>query len=280
MKQSSIFSYVKRNSNKSEGVNSIEQEAPPSKRTKCNETAKVRKWDKTYLKYGFFLPEDQIPNVAPQPECLIYCKRLSNSVLVLATLQRHLEANHAVYETKTISFFKHMKSSVCKQKDSFLGAVKTKQNLLLTSYRLSHHILKTKKPFTLGEEVIEPALQIVAEQLLNKETERKFQNIPLSDTTVSRRGFHMAKDLLEQLLCKIGKVSCYGLQLNESTDIGRRAQLLVFIRIPDTDSYNTVDEHLCCLDLELNTSAEQVFSKLNEFMTEKANTMGKMLFSN
>ena len=40
MKQSSIFSYVKRNS---EGVDSIEQEAPPFKQTKCNKTAKVRK---------------------------------------------------------------------------------------------------------------------------------------------------------------------------------------------------------------------------------------------
>ena len=81
-----------------------------------------------------------------------------------------------------------MKSSVCKQKDLFLGAVKTDQNLLLTSYRLSHHFFKTKKPFTLGEIVIKPALQIMAEHLLDKETERKFQNIPLSDTTVSRSG--------------------------------------------------------------------------------------------
>ena len=121
----------------------------------------------------------------------------------------------------------------------------------------------------MSEEVIKPALQIVAEQLLDKETERKFQNVPLSDTTVSRRGFHIAEDLLGQLLCKIGKGPCYGLQLDESTDIGRRAQLLVFIRIPDTDSYNIVDEYLCCPDLEVNTSAEQVFSKLNEFMTEK-----------
>ena len=79
----------------------------------------------------------------------------------------------------------------------------------------------------------------------------------------------MAKDLLEQFLCKIGKVSCYGLQLDESTDIGKRAQLLVFIRIADTDSYNIVDEYLFCLDLEVNTSAEQVFNKLNEFMTAK-----------
>ena len=121
----------------------------------------------------------------------------------------------------------------------------------------------------MGEEVIKPALQIVAEQLLDKETERKFQNIPLSDTTVSRKRFYVAEDLLEQLLSKIGKVSCYALQLDESTDIGRRAQLLVFIRIPDTDSYNIVNEYLCCLDLEVNTNAEQVFRKLNEFMTEK-----------
>ena len=162
MKQSSIFSYVKRNSNNSEGVDSIGQKAPPSKRTKCNKTSKVRKWDETYLKYGFFLPDDQIPNVAPQPECLICCKRLSNSALVPAKLQRHLEANHAAYrrDKDYLSFFKHMKSSVCKQKNSFLGAVKTDQDLLLTSYRLSHHILKTKKPFTLGEGVIKPALQL------------------------------------------------------------------------------------------------------------------------
>ena len=107
------------------------------------------------------MPDDQIPNVTPHPECLICCKRLFNSALVPAKLQRHLEANHAAYGTKTISFFKHMKNSVCKQNDLFLGAVKTDRDLLLTSYRLWHYILKTK-PFTLGEEVIKPALQIVA----------------------------------------------------------------------------------------------------------------------
>ena len=212
MNQTSIFSYVKGNSNNSESVDCIEeccsnvQEAPPSKRINCDEIVKVRKWDETYLKYGFFLPDDQILNVAPQPECLICSKRLSDSALVPAKLRRHLEVNHPAYETKTISYFKHMKSSVRKQKDSFLETVKTDQDLLLTSYLLSNRILKTKKPFTLGEEVIKPALQIVTEQLLDKETERKFQNIPLSDATVNRRGFHMAEDLLEQLLYKIGKV--------------------------------------------------------------------------
>jgi len=185
MKQSSIFSYVKRNNNSRKGVEGNEQcssnakKAPPPKRTKCNSVVKVRKWDETCLGYGFFLPDDQILNVAPQPECLICCCRLSNSALAPAKLQRHLEADHPAHVTKTLSYFKNMKSSVRKQTHSFLGAVKTDQDLLLTSYRLSHHVLKTKKPFTLAEEVIKPELQIVAEQLLDKETERRLQNIPL-----------------------------------------------------------------------------------------------------
>jgi len=70
MKQNGIFSYVKRNNNNSEGVDGNEQfssnakEAPAPKRTKRSSIAKVRKCDDTYLRYGFFLPDDQILNVA------------------------------------------------------------------------------------------------------------------------------------------------------------------------------------------------------------------------
>ena len=70
MKQDSIFSYVKRNNNNSEGVDGNEQcssnvkEAPDPKRTKCNSIAKIRKWDDTYFRYGLFFPDDQVLNVA------------------------------------------------------------------------------------------------------------------------------------------------------------------------------------------------------------------------
>ena len=66
----------------------------------------------------------------------------------------------------------------------------------------------------MAEDVIKPVLQIVAEQLLDKETECKLQNIPLSDTTEGRRGFQMTEDLREQLSYKIGKVPCYGPQVD------------------------------------------------------------------
>jgi len=60
MKQNSIFSYVKRNNNNSDGVNGNEQfspnvkEALNSKQTKCNSIAKVRNWEGTNLQIRFF----------------------------------------------------------------------------------------------------------------------------------------------------------------------------------------------------------------------------------
>ena len=101
MKQNSIFSYVKPKNSNSDGVvgnkpcSSVVSETPPPKWTKCNSIAKVRKWDDTYLRYGFFLPDDQLLNVALQPECLICYNRLFNSAMVPAKLQRHLETNHS-----------------------------------------------------------------------------------------------------------------------------------------------------------------------------------------
>jgi len=40
------------------------KKAPNPKWTICNSIAKVRKWDEKYFRYGFFLPDDQIVNVA------------------------------------------------------------------------------------------------------------------------------------------------------------------------------------------------------------------------
>ena len=70
VKQNSIFTYVKRNDNNSEGVDGHEQcspnvkKTPNPKQTKCCSIANVRKWDDTYLRRGFFLPNVQILNVA------------------------------------------------------------------------------------------------------------------------------------------------------------------------------------------------------------------------
>jgi len=92
MKQNSIFSYVKWNSNNSEGVDDNEQcssnvkEAPDPKRTKCNSIAKIRQWDDTYFRRWFFLPDDQILNVAAKFQ---KCKKSESLSLLLFKFCNH-----------------------------------------------------------------------------------------------------------------------------------------------------------------------------------------------
>ena len=162
-----------------------------------------------------------------QLEYLIRCKRFSNSVLTLAKLQRHLKDNHFLFLSKTILDFKQIKSNVQKPKPSFLEAKKTHQKFLLISYRLCHHVLKRqrshllwlKKLFNLHCSAncvvsLQPALQTVANQLLDEKYAQKLQQIRLPDCTESERRFRMAEDLIKQFINKKEKASCYGLLYN------------------------------------------------------------------
>ena len=90
-------------------------------------------------------------------------------------------------------------------------------------------------------------MQIVAEQLFDKKTEGKLQNID----TIARRGFHTAKIFIG---ITFTNVPSYGLQLNEPTDVESRAQIFVYVKILDIDLLTFVDEYLCCPDLGENTT--------------------------
>ena len=83
MKQNSIFSYGKRNSNNSECMDGNGQcssnvkEASDPQRTKCTSKVKVRKWDDTHLRYGFLLRNSEcsryIPWMQERPSHYISC---------------------------------------------------------------------------------------------------------------------------------------------------------------------------------------------------------------
>ena len=52
---------------------------------------------------------------------------------------------------------------------------------------------------------------------------KKVKQIPLSDTTISRRSVMLADDLKEQLVQKLRLASSFGIQLDETTDIRRES---------------------------------------------------------
>ena len=59
---------------------------------------------------------------------------------------------------------------------------------------------------------------------------RAFPNSSLSRMTISRGVEEIARDINNQLECDIGNYVPVSLALDESTDIGSTAQLLIFIR--------------------------------------------------
>ena len=75
------------------------------------------------------------------------------------------------------------------------------KNLLLASLKMSHHIMKVKRPYTELERVELPCLEIVADLIHGGEKEvNKIKQILFFDTTVARRCAVISANIKKQLL--------------------------------------------------------------------------------
>ena len=95
---------------------------------------------------------------------------------------------------------------------------------------MSYRIAKTKKPFTIGVELILPACTDICREVLGESAAKKIAQVPLSARTVTRQIEDMEEDIETQLLEQIVKSPWFAIQCDESTDIENKAVLLVFVR--------------------------------------------------
>ncbi|XP_060755410.1 zinc finger BED domain-containing protein 5-like [Neoarius graeffei] len=140
----------------------------------------------------------------------------------------------------------------------------TSAKALEASYAMSLLIAKAKKLFTIGEELLLPAAVVLAETMLDKNAVEKFKTVPLSNDSVCCRVDKMGTDIVEQVVAKLS--NSFSLQLDESTDVSRNAQLVAFVRYVDTDD---ICEHiLFCKTLEGKKTGEDIFNVFNTFFCE------------
>ena len=67
-------------------------------------------------------------------------------------------------------------------------------------------LLQTKRPYTELETVVLPCLKIAVDLIYGgKNSVAKVAQIPLSDTTISRRSLSIGEDLKNQLIIKLRK---------------------------------------------------------------------------
>ena len=102
--------------------------------------------------------------------------------------------------------------------------------------------------------------------MLDKTAADKFNAVPLSNDTVSRRVDIMATDIVDPVVAKL--TGSFALQLDKSTDVSESSQLVGFVRYRDGDD---IAEHiLFCKSMQGRTTGKDIFNVVDAFLAEKS----------
>ena len=130
------------------------------------------------------------------------------------------------------------------------------------SYLVAELVAKEMKSHTFAETLIMPACKILVKTMLNTDGERIIAKVPLSDNTISRRVNDMSNNISNTMSEILGNTN-FALQLDESTDITGKAQLMGFVRF---ENDGVIMENFCfCKELPETTKGQDVFNILSSY---------------
>ncbi len=105
----------------------------------------------------------------------------------------------------------------------------TDKKLLKISYTVAEKIAKAKKGHIIAETLILPCATEIVKELFGEDKSKQLAKIPLSNNTVKRRIATMSEDVRDQLSARL-RGNNFALQIDESTDVSKMAQLLAYVR--------------------------------------------------
>lgn len=123
----------------------------------CPSKTKTRKYDDTYLVFGFTCMT--VCN-EERPQCVVCLKVLASDSLKPNKLRRHLETNHPEHKDKSVDFFRQKLVNCHAQQSLFTKAASVTANAQLASYKVAYRVAQCKKPHTIAEELILPCAQL------------------------------------------------------------------------------------------------------------------------
>jgi len=97
---------------------------------------------------------------------------------------------------------------------------------LHASYKVVLKIAKAQKPYSVDETLEKGCIQDICLEVLGEAAVAK---VPLSNDTIVQQTTDLADNMEIQLVDQIKQAKYYSLQLNESTDIGNMAILMVYV---------------------------------------------------
>lgn len=164
----------------------------------------VRKYKIEYLSFGFTFTTDS--DGVPKPMCVICSEIFANSSMKPAHLKRHQERKHEKTMTKPLEFFEAKKRDLSAQSTSIAKYTRSDLAAIESSFHIAQEIAKTKKPYSIGEQLIQPCMLRATELMLGPSAANKMKMISLSRRTVTRRVNEMARDIESKLSLQLKKV--------------------------------------------------------------------------
>ena len=123
------------------------------------------------MKLGFTIAPSS--EKVPLLMCLVCAKILSNDAMKPLKLTRHFHSQHSNLIGKPLAYFERLLSETKNQKIEIQKMTTTDKALLKSSYLIALQISKTKKPYTIGEDLIKPCILAAATEVLGPEAANK-----------------------------------------------------------------------------------------------------------
>ena len=159
-----------------------------------------------------------------------------------------------------------MKRSHIDRPTAWEGIIYSHGHAVRASFAVAWKIARAKAPHTAGENLIKPASVEMARIMCGDAVANKFEIVSLLNDTMKRRIKELSRNILQQTIAAIRHCERFSLQLDETTDIGSDAQLMVFVRYFDTNDF--VEQFLFCRSLAKNITEEEIFKKVDFFFEE------------
>lgn len=112
------------------------------------------------------------------------------------------------------------------------------------------------QPRTIIENVTFPTCNHTVKSMLGDDSAKEISLVPLSHDTTSRRIDYMTSDIQSHVYEKLIDNRVFSLQLDKSTNISNKYQLLTYIRFVDQDSIT--EQFFSCTELP-STSFTQMY---------------------
>ncbi|XP_076322307.1 protein FAM200C-like [Tachypleus tridentatus] len=237
--------------------------------------SKKRKWNDEYVKFGFTCTTEK--DGTQRPQCILCSTLFSNANLKPSKLDEYFKNKHGGRDAGNDIVTLRVKRARFDQVGTLptYGFLPTEKHLLRASYEVAYQIAKSKKPHTIGEELIKPCALEMAKIVLGKEAEKKLQQVSLSNDVIHNRIIDMSVDILEQVVADIKaspvKIS---LQVDESTDVSNCCQLLAVVRY--VKEKKVEESFLFCQSLKTTAQAIDVFNKIQEFFSRNGLHLDKI----